>query len=206
MSLPTQILFLSDKPTSRYTTSYADGLLQGEYAHSKLKSVKRVGTNKFHVEMKEDDMIISPSSLPFDADDTDRFRHMHLPLFCQIRQVSIDERGTMFCTCSKFERCEYFCADQVCAVEVVYQASCMPFLGFTHHDVACCYCTVYMYMAYKPSTSKAIQMLLTQLALDDVQGPTLIINIDGLLIIEEPRPILSALDRLTNYNKETTFL
>ena len=117
-----------------------------EYARIKLKLVKRVGTTRFHVEVKEDDMIISPSSPTFDADDTDQFWHVPLLLFSQSRQIFIDEKGIMFCTCPIFECRGYFCADQVCVADMVYQASGKILPGFTHHDVACRYCTAYTYM------------------------------------------------------------
>jgi hypothetical protein len=44
----------SDKPTSRHTTLYVEGLLKVEYKRNKLKSVKRTGPKTFQMKMKDD--------------------------------------------------------------------------------------------------------------------------------------------------------
>ena len=94
----------------------------------------------------------------------------------------------------------------MCA-EVIYKTSGVSFPGFTHHDVACHHCTDYMYMVYKFTTPKDIQILLTKLVLDNVQGLTPKINIDKSLVIEDPHPTtLNSLDRFRKYNKDTTNL
>ena len=192
----------SDKPTSAHTTSFAEGLLQVEYERSQKKSVKRVGQKTFHVEMMDADNNTSASEVPpYDVDDMDDFQHVPIPLFSRIRSVSIDDKGIMYCSCCKFECRGYFCADQVCVADAVHAASGTPFLGFTHNDIAPRYCAHFMYMAYKPTTPKDIQESLHQLALDDVQGPTLTVDIASSMVIQECGPCLSALDRLKNYNK-----
>jgi hypothetical protein len=174
-----------------------------EYERSTLKTVKRVGQKTFQVEMKNKEDMITPCSPPFDVDDLSAdFKHVPLPLFSRIRCVSIDDGGTMFCSCCKFESRGYFCADQVSVAETVHAAKGVQFLGFTHNDIAPRYCTHYMYLAYKVTTPKYIKMSLHQLAMEDIQGPTLTIDIDPSILIEEPLPILNALDRLKNYNKE----
>ena len=105
------------------------------------------------------------TNLDFDVDDYDDFKHIPIPLFHRFREVSIDNNGVMFCSCCKFECRGYFCADQISVAELVYNASNIPFLGFTHHDIASRYCTDYMYMAYKDTTPDHIQTLLHQLAI-----------------------------------------
>jgi hypothetical protein len=174
-----------------------------EYERSTLKTVKRVGPKLFQVEMKNKEDMSTPCSPPFDVDDLSAdFQHVPLPLFSRIRCVSVDDVGTMFCSCCKFESRGYFCADQVSVAETVHAAKGGQFGGFTHNDIAPRYCTHYMYLAYKKTTPKDIRMALHQLGIEDIRGPTLTMNIDPSIVIEEPSPILSALDRLKNYNKD----
>ena len=191
----------SDKPTSPHTTSFAEGLLKVEYERSKLKNVKRTGSKTFEVEMKECVNAINQDCPPFDVDDADEFKHVPIPLFHRTRVVTVDDKQTMFCSCSKFECRGYFCADQVCVAEAVYAAKGVLFPGFTHHDIACRYCTDYMYMAYKNTTPKHIQLSLHELMLNNVQGPTLCMDICDSFVIEEPTPKKNALNRLKNYDK-----
>ena len=159
----------SDKPTSPHSTSFGEGLLNVEYERSKLKTVKRTGLKTFEVEMKDFVDLITPDCPPFNVDDTEDFKDVPMPLFYRTRVVTIDDQQTMFCSCSKFECRGYFCADKVCVAEAVYAAKGVPFPGFTQHDIVCCYCTDYMYMAYKKNTPKYIQTSLRALMLNDVQ-------------------------------------
>ena len=110
----------SDKPTSPHTTSFAEGLLKVEYERSKLKNVKRTGSKTFEVEMKDCVNAINPDCPPFDVDDADEFKHVPIPLFHRTRVVTVDDKQTMFCSCSKFECRGYFCADQVCVAEKLF--------------------------------------------------------------------------------------
>ena len=138
--------------------------------------------------MKDADNRATSDLPPYDDDNSDDFQNVPIPLFSRICSVSIDDRGIMYCSCCKIECRGYFCADQVCVADVVHAASGTPFLGFTHNDIAPCYYTHFMYMAYKPTTPKDIQVSLHQLVLNGVQEPTLITEIDPSLAFKEPRP------------------
>ena len=75
-----------------------------EYKRSKLKTVKRTGSNMFEVEMKDVVDVITPDCLSFDVDDAEHFKDVLIPLFCRTRVVTIDDQQTMFYSCCKFER------------------------------------------------------------------------------------------------------
>jgi hypothetical protein len=71
-----------------------------------------------------------------------------VPCFVQHVKSPLMKR-TMCFSCSKFECHGCFCADQVYIVDTVYMTNGVPFPGLTHHDIACRYCTDYMYLTYK---------------------------------------------------------
>ena len=79
-----------------------------------------------------------------------------------------------------------------------------PSLGFTPRDVVVRWHIDFMHLAYRPSSvvPKEQLILFHRLANTDLEGPRLRCQIPESLRIEEPSPMLSALDRLSNYNKE----
>ena len=80
--------------------------------------------------------------------------------------------------------------------------------GFTHHDVGIRWHSDYNHLAYRPASTVPMdhQKLFHQLACKDIDGPKLRCQIPETMKIEQPSPILSALDRLKNYDKNDVTL
>jgi len=137
----------------------------------------------------------------FTQDFDESFGNIPLPKFSRIREVRVDDDGTMLCECCRFQMTKLFCEQQVAVASLVYEASGQEFKGFTHHDMGLRYRADYMHLAYKSSTPKNVKQLFHKLAADDIRGPRLMIPIPDSLAIQERLPILPAIDRLKNYTK-----
>ena len=68
-----------------------------------------------------------------------------IPLFSHIRTVTVDNKGTMFCTCKHFERIGLPCVHQACVASFCHNHQTLDnqttdthhlFAGFTHHDIS----------------------------------------------------------------------
>ncbi len=80
-----------------------------------------------------------------------------IPIFSRIWSVTIDQTGTMFCSCKHFERIRLPCVHMVCVAKLCHETSVFgshtsKFSGFTHHDIAVRWWSSYMYYAYQSST------------------------------------------------------
>ncbi len=61
----------------------------------------------------------------------------------------------------------------VCVAELVADANCETFKGFTNRDIAVWWTSSYMHLAFKCKTPKAIQKIYHALAVNDIKGPKL---------------------------------
>jgi len=136
-----------------------------------------------------------------DFEDDIEIQSIPIPKFSRIREVTIEEDGTMLCDCCRFEMTLCFCEQQVSVAKMCHECAGDEFKGFTHHDMGVCYWSSYMHLAYKPSTPKHIKQMFHKLAGDGIRGPKLRIPIPDSLPIKEKLPILPAIDRLKNYKK-----
>ena len=68
-----------------------------------------------------------------------------IPLFARIRTVTVDCKGTMFCTCKHFERIGLPCVHQACVASFCHNHGMLDtqttdshnsFAGFTHHVIS----------------------------------------------------------------------
>ena len=96
---------------------------------------------------------------------------------------------------------QYFCEHQACIARLIHKAAGHEFKGFTHHDCGVRYLSGYMQLAYKKSTPQPIQQMYHLLACHPIKGPKLRIPIPESLRIENPDPMLPAIDRIKNYDK-----
>ena len=105
----------SDWPTSPYTTTFAEGLINTVYNRHHLYTVWRVAERTFQVEFTH-----VAGTIEVENDDIMNFRHIPIPLFKRVREVTVDDIGIMFCTCKRFECRGIFCEQQVCSAEAIY--------------------------------------------------------------------------------------
>jgi hypothetical protein len=78
-------------------------------------------------------------------------------IFSRIQSVTVDQTGTMFCSCKHFERIGLPCVHMACVATLCHDTSVFAshtskFSGFTHHDIAVHWWSSYMYYAYQPLT------------------------------------------------------
>ena len=106
----------------------------------------------------------------------------------------------MTCSCSKYEVCGQPCSHQISVAKLVCEAIGVEFKGFTHHDVALRYWSAFMHLAYKDTTPSNIQNIFHELCKNEVSGPKLRHPIDECIPVEEPSPLLPAIERLKNYD------
>jgi hypothetical protein len=64
-----------------------------------------------------------------------------IPIFLHIQSVTVDQTGTMLCSCKHFERIGLPCVHlalvaSLCHDMPVFDAHTSTFAGFTHHDIA----------------------------------------------------------------------
>jgi hypothetical protein len=212
----------SDLPTSPYTTSVGEGILQGEMSRvnqyvAKLVS-KQTGTSRFqvcyrntrtfHIEIQE-----FPGTISNIRNDTGHEKNDSLcdtvplspiPIFLSIRSVAIDDTRTMSCSCKHFERIGLPCVHMVCVAKLCHETSVFgshtsKFSGFTHHDIAVRWWSSYVYYAYQFSTPSHIIKKYHLLAMNPIKGPEMRCNVPQLLEIYDAQQILPAIDHLKNY-------
>ncbi len=218
----------SDLPTSPYTTSVDEGILQGVMSRvnqyvTKLV-LKQTETSRFqvcytntrtlHIEIQEFLGTISNigNDTGHEKNDSlcDTVPLSPIPIFSHIRSVTIDDTGTMFCSCKHFERIGLLCVHMACVAKLCHETSVFgshtsKFSGFTHHDIVVCWWSSYMYYAYQSSTpSHIIKKYTHLLAMNPIKRPKMRCNIPQLLKIYDAQQILPAIDHLKNYPRNPT--
>jgi hypothetical protein len=128
---------------------------------------------------------------------------MHIPLFTRTRTVSVDRDGTTYCSCHTFERVGIPCTHQASVATLCYEGEGKVFLGFNHHNVAVRWWSSYMLYAYKETTPMAMNCKFHRLAMNDIKGPNLRLQISPLLALEDAGDIAPAIVRLKNYPGES---
>jgi hypothetical protein len=123
---------------------------------------------------------------------------MHIPLFTCTRTVSVECNGTMYCSCHMFECVGIPCSHQACVATLCYEAKGDVFIGFNHHDVAVHWWSSYMLYACKETTPMAMNCTFHRLAMKDIKGPNLRIQISRHLSLEVTDDIAPAIVRLKN--------
>jgi hypothetical protein len=185
---------------------FAEGILQGVMSRvnqyvAKL-ILKQTGTSRFQVcNMNTRTLQIEiqefPGTISNIGKDTGHEKNDSLcdtvplspiPIFSRIRSVTIDDTGTMFCSCKHFERIGLPCIHMVCVAELCHENSVFgchtsQFSGFTHHDIAVCLWSSYMYYAYQSSTASHIIEKYHLLAMNPIKGPNMRCNVPQLLEI-----------------------
>ncbi len=131
-----------------------------------------------------------------------------IPIFSRIWSVTADQTGTMFCSCKHFERIGQPCVHMVCVAKLCHETKIFgsitsTFSGFTHHDIAVCWWSSYMYYAYQSSTPSHIIEKYHLLAMNPSKGPKVRCNVPDTLEIYDEQPNLSAIDRLKNYPRNS---
>jgi hypothetical protein len=76
-----------------------------------------------------------------------------IPISSHICSVIVDKTGTMLCSCKHFERIGLACVHlayvaTLCHETPGFDSHCSKFAGFTHHHIAVCWWSSYMYCAY----------------------------------------------------------
>jgi hypothetical protein len=99
-----------------------------------------------------------------------------VPLLPTIWSVTIDQTGTMFCSCKHFERIGLPCVHLVCVATLCHETSVFgshtsKFSGFTHHYIVVRWWSSYMYYAYRSSTPLHIIEKYHLLAMNPIRGP-----------------------------------
>jgi hypothetical protein len=116
----------SDLPTSQYTTSFGEGNLQGIMSRINdyvAKLVDRetetstfqvflLNTPTVDIEVKELPVKISPL----------------IPFFSRIQSVTVDQTGTMFCSCKQFERMRLPCVHMACVAKLYHETKSLDLL------------------------------------------------------------------------------
>ena len=190
----------SNFPTAPFTTTFGESLIKMVNEQAKLYSVQRVDRNEFQVNFIGDTVLRENDEESNEQDD--EFKQVPLPLFRRIRHVTIETDGTLMCDCCNFEGCGLFCVHQVAVATAIHEEMGVDFKGFTHHDIAARYLSGYMHLAYRESTSQKNRDMYHHLACNPIRGPKIRIVIPTTMKIQEKQPILPALDRLKNYEKQ----
>jgi len=137
----------SSLPTTPYTTTIGEGLTKRVHERSYLYSGKRTGSNTLQIRFIGHDS----NKHVFDESTQlgeDAFKNVPLPLFSRIREVFIDDEGTMYCKGGcKFECAQCFCEHQACIARLIHEVAGAEFKGFTHHDCGVRYLSGYMQLA-----------------------------------------------------------
>ncbi|KAL7528986.1 hypothetical protein ACHAXR_004320 [Thalassiosira sp. AJA248-18] len=84
----------SDKPTSRFTTVFGEGLLKKVYHRSSLYTCRRVAEFVFQVSF------IGENEIDDDIVDVELFEDTPIPLFRRDREVKISKSLTLDCDCA----------------------------------------------------------------------------------------------------------
>jgi hypothetical protein len=124
-----------------------------------------------------------PGTISNMGNDTDKEKNhslgdnvelLPIPIFSRIWSVTVDQSGTMLCSCKHFERIGLPCVHLACIATLchdtpVFDSHTSKFSGFTHHDIAVHWWGSYMYHAYRPSTSSHILEKYHLLAMNPIQ-------------------------------------
>jgi hypothetical protein len=161
----------SDLPTSQHTTSVGEVILQGIMSRinhyvAKLVS-KQTETSTFQVcytKTRTVDMVVKelPGTISNMGNDTENEKNDSLgdnvqlspiPIFSRIWSVTVDQTGTMFCSCKHFESIGLPCVHMACVATLCHDTSVFgshasKFARFSHHDIAVHWWSSYMYYAY----------------------------------------------------------
>ncbi len=161
----------SDLPTSQHTTSDGEAILQGEMSRinhyvAKLVS-KQTETSRFQVcytNTRTNDIEVKelPGTISNMGNDTENEKNDSLcdtvplspiPIFSRNLSVTIDQTGSMFCSCKHFERIGLPCVHMACVAKLCHETSVFDsytskLSGFTHHDIVVHWWSSYMYYAY----------------------------------------------------------
>ncbi len=95
------------------------------------------------------------------------------------------------------------CVATMCHDTFVFAPHTSKFAGFTHHDIAVCWWSSYMYYAYQSSTPLHIIEKYHLLAMNPIKGPKMRCNVPQLLEIYEAQEYSSAIDCLKNYSRNS---
>ena len=179
-SKPTK--FWSNSPTSKFVTTFAEGLIKSVTERTSLYRARRVGTNSFQVEYLEGgNKVDSADSLTHEELDYDgELLGVPIPRFRRLRFVSVDSTGTLFCSCCAFQNRGIFCEHQCATATLIYEIHDQTFGGFTHHDVALRYLISYMHLAYRHSTPVNIRQMFDGMVKSEIRGPRLQIFIPSV--------------------------
>ncbi|KAL7529904.1 hypothetical protein ACHAXR_003219, partial [Thalassiosira sp. AJA248-18] len=166
----------SDKPTSKFTTTFGEGLLKSVYDRSGLYRSRRVGLREFQVDFIGENEIEED----INVSDAELFAQTPLPLFGRIRNVKVTDDGNLICDCCRFQHSGYFCEHVVSVSTKI---------------------SWYMHLAFKKSTPIHIQQMYHRLACQDFSGPHLVLDLPDPEVwpIESFIPHLPAVERLKNY-------
>jgi hypothetical protein len=123
----------SDLPTSQHTTSLGEGILQGImsriYHHGAKLISRQIRTSTFEVcymKTRTEDMVVKelPGTISnMGNNDTDKEKNdsvgdnvqlSPIPIFSRIRSVTVDQTGTMLCSCKHFKRIGLPCVHLAC--------------------------------------------------------------------------------------------
>ena len=129
--------------------------------------LRQTETSTFQVcytKTQTEDMIVKelPGTILNMGNDTDKKKNDSLgdnvqlspiPIFSCIWSVTVDQTGTMLCSCKHFERIGLPCVHLACVASLchdmpVSDSHTSKFAEFTHHDIAVCWWSSYMYYAY----------------------------------------------------------
>jgi hypothetical protein len=237
----------SSLPTAPYVVTVAEGLLNHMMSRQKLYHAKLIARvincHVFQVVYDGHGQEVTPSSREdrcandnhdsdFQSSDdsntqSDDYMNsnvcddMLIPLFSRTRTVSVEDDGTMHCSCHNFERVGLPCTHQACVATLCYEAahpmdSCSSFpldtgnegerkvfLGFIHHDVSVRWWASFMLYAYKETTPMTMNCNYHRLATKDIKGPKLRVQISPLIALEDADDVAPAILRLKNYPGES---
>jgi hypothetical protein len=116
-----------------------------------------------YTKTRTEDMVVKelPGTICKMGNDTDKQKNDSLghdvqlspiPIFLCICSVTVDQTGTMLCSCKNFERIGLPCVHLACVATLCHEmpvvdSNCSKFAGFTHHDIAVRWWSSYMYYA-----------------------------------------------------------
>ncbi len=109
-----------------------------------------------------------------------------IPIFSCIWSVTVDQTGTMLCSCKHFEKIGLLCVHMACVASLchdmpVSDSRTSKFAGFTHHDIAVRWSSSYMYYAYQSSAPSHIIEKYHLLAMNPIKGPKIRCTVPQLL-------------------------
>jgi hypothetical protein len=156
----------SQLPTSPYTVSHAEGLLNNTMSRIPLYDAKMIEIGIFQV------TYVGPKNVVPDCMDDTNVQDCTIPIFTKIRTVTVDTCGTMFCSCCLFERQGLPCTHQARVAGLCHESVGSTFPGFTHHDIHVHWRSDYMNFAYKKTTPPDMYIKYHRIAIKS-SGPNL---------------------------------